>query len=229
MLYLIFRRYKQPTVKFEKQDVKSWVPTGLMIAMVLTLAISSLFKNRPYYAIAFICLGYGALGVFWHLIFHKEKVSFFKTFDWNTFLFLTAVFVLVGSLSAKGIIDMIAKGILDLAGSNAFLAYSAIVWISVVVSAFVDNIPYTMAMIPVAQLVASNLGMPWQPYVFGLLIGTCLGGNITPIAASANVVTMGMLRKEGHNTSFAEFARVGVPFTLAAVLIAYIFIWLVWA
>jgi len=99
---------------------------------------------------------------------------------------------------------------------------------SVFISAFVDNIPYTIAMIPVAKLVAANLGVPVYPYLFGLLIGTCLGGNITPIAASANVVTMGMLRKQGHNVSFGEFAKIGIPFTLAAVTVAYIFIWVVW-
>jgi len=109
------------------------------------------------------------------------------------------------------------------------LAYTVIVWLSVLLSAFVDNIPYTVAMIPVAKLVATSLGMPQEPFLFGLLIGTSLGGNITPIGASANVVAVGLLRKEKYHVKFSDFVRIGFPFTIAAVTAAYIFIWFVWS
>jgi Na+/H+ antiporter NhaD/arsenite permease-like protein len=99
---------------------------------------------------------------------------------------------------------------------------------SVILSAFIDNIPYIVAMIPVAKLMAASLGVePWL-FLFGLLIGTSLGGNITPIGASANVVAVGMLRKEGRHVSFTDFVKIGLPFTLAAVGAAYVFLWLVW-
>jgi len=103
-----------------------------------------------------------------------------------------------------------------------------IVWISVLASAFVDNIPYTIAMIPVAKIVAGNLGMPMYPFLFGLLIGTCLGGNITPIGAACNMVTVGILRKQGFKVRFNEFVKMGLPFTVIAVLAGSLFVWFIW-
>jgi Na+/H+ antiporter NhaD/arsenite permease-like protein len=92
----------------------------------------------------------------------------------------------------------------------------------------VDNIPYIVAMIPVAKLVANSVGTGPELFLFGLLIGTSLGGNITPIGASANVVAVGLLRKEKHHIKFSDFVKIGLPFTIAAVSIAYLFLWLVW-
>ena len=83
-------------------------------------------------------------------------------------------------------------------------------------------------MIPVAQKVADQIGAPVPLLMFGLLIGACLGGNLTPIGASANVVTLGILKKSGYQVGFKEFMRIGVPFTVAAVVSACAFVWWVW-
>ena len=84
-------------------------------------------------------------------------------------------------------------------------------------------------MLPVLRGVTGAMGV--EPYLlyFGLLSGATLGGNITPIGASANIAAVGMLRKEGYEVSFKDFTRIGVPFTLAAVMTAYVFLWVVWA
>jgi Na+/H+ antiporter NhaD/arsenite permease-like protein len=84
-------------------------------------------------------------------------------------------------------------------------------------------------MIPVAKLVAISLGVTPELFLFGLLIGTSLGGNITPIGASANVVAVGLLRKEKYRVSFLDFLKIGLPFTVAAVGVAYLFLWFVWS
>ena len=70
-----------------------------------------------------------------------------------------------------------------------------------------------------------------EPYVlyFGLLCGATLGGNLTPVGASANITAVGMLRQNQYEVSFKDFTRIGVPFTLAAVMAGYLFIWIVWA
>ena len=151
-----------------------------------------------------------------------------KDLDWRTLFFLIGVFVLIGSLTHRGVIDDIAGFIARYAKGNPFLAYTAIVGFSILVSAFVDNIPYTVAMIPVAKLLASSLGMRPELFLFGLLIGATLGGNITPIGASANIVAVGLLRKENYRVKFSDFIKIGLPFTLAAVSVAYVFLWLVW-
>ncbi len=228
VLYLLFKKYKEPVAKIEEVKVKTWFPTWLMSFMMLTLAASSFIKDKPTYTVAYICLTYGLIGLIWHELKHKESISLVKDLDWHTFFFLIGIFVLVGSLTYNGVIDDIAKFIITWTKGNKFLAYTIIVWISVLLSAFVDNIPYTVAMIPVAKLVAASLGMPQEPLLFGLLIGTSLGGNITPIGASANVVAVGLLQKENYHVKFGDFVKIGLPFTIAAVSVAYLFIWFVW-
>ncbi len=228
VLYLLFKKYRQPVVKIEEAKVKTWFPTWLLAFMLLTLAASSFFKNKPTYTIAFICLSYGLVGLVWHELKHRESISLIKDLDWHTFFFLIGIFILVGSLTYSGIIDWIAGLIADISKGNQFLAYTIIVWLSVLLSAFVDNIPYTVAMIPVAKLLAASLGARPELFLFGLLIGTSLGGNITPIGASANVVAVGLLRREKYHVKFGDFVKIGLPFTLAAVSTAYLFLWYIW-
>jgi Na+/H+ antiporter NhaD/arsenite permease-like protein len=104
-----------------------------------------------------------------------------------------------------------------------------VVWASVAISAIIDNVPYITAMIPLCQAVAVNLGMPDNVLVFGLLVGACLGGNITPVGAAANVVSVGILKRNGYEITFGEFIKIGLPFTVAATFASYLFVWLVWA
>jgi Na+/H+ antiporter NhaD/arsenite permease-like protein len=228
VLYLLFKKYKEPVIQIEEVKVKTWFPTWLLVLMMLTLALSSFIKNKPTYTIAFICLIYGLVGLIWHELKHKESISLIKDFDWHTFFFLIGIFILVGSLTYAGVINDIANFIIGFTKGNKFLAYTIIVWLSVLLSAFVDNIPYIVAMIPVAKIVALSLGASPELFLFGLLIGTSLGGNITPIGASANVVAVGLLRKKDYHVKFSEFIRIGLPFTLAAVSVAYLFLWFIW-
>ena len=111
-----------------------------------------------------------------------------------------------------------------------FLLYTIIVWASVVLSAFIDNIPYFATMIPIITGMAPALGIDpaaLTPLYFGLLSGATLGGNCTPIGASANITGIGILRKAGFEVKNKDFFRIGIPFTLAAIIPAYIYIWLV--
>ena len=117
-------------------------------------------------------------------------------------------------------------------GRNVFRLYTLIVLVSVVLSAFVDNIPYVATMLPVVQEIAARMnggsGMPPELFYFGLLTGATLGGNLTPIGASANIAAIGILRRNGEAVRTRDFLRIGVPFTLAAVLSGYGYLWLVW-
>lgn len=96
------------------------------------------------------------------------------------------------------------------------------------ISAFIDNIPYVATMIPVIAGMAVQLGVDPTPLYFGLLSGATLGGNITPIGASANITGIGILRKEGYEVKNTDFFKVGIPFTLAAVIPAYIYLWVLY-
>jgi Na+/H+ antiporter NhaD/arsenite permease-like protein len=134
----------------------------------------------------------------------------------------------VGGLSDSGWMDKLASGMAGWVGSNVALAFTVIVLFAVLVSGFVDNVPFLLVMIPVAQKVAGQIGAPVPLLMFGLLIGACLGGNLTPIGASANVVTLGILKKRGYQVGFKEFMRIGIPFTVAAVVSACALVWWVW-
>ena len=228
ILWRIFKKYQHRPKQIILVRPKTWIPTLLLLSMVLCLIISSFLPNKPQYIIAVICLFWGFVGIFWQALSRKQAILLFKDLDWQSFFFLIGIFILVGSLSYCGIIEDIAQYILSLSKQNVLFAYSLIVFVSVLISAFVDNIPYTLAMIPAAKMIAANLGVSMYPFLFGLLIGTCIGGNITPIGAACNVVTVGLLRKKGYQVKFSEFLRLGLPFTLAAVFVGSLFIWLVW-
>ena len=100
--------------------------------------------------------------------------------------------------------------------------------ISIIVSGFVDNVPYIIAMLPVASKIALQLNLQPELYMFALLIGSCLGGNLTPFGASANIVSMGILRKQGVPISFAQWLKIGIPFTLITTAASAAFVWLIW-
>jgi Na+/H+ antiporter NhaD/arsenite permease-like protein len=131
-------------------------------------------------------------------------------------------------MTATGWIGSISTFLSNHLGGNVLMSYVVLIVFAVVVSAFVDNVPFLAAMLPVARDMAASAGIEPSLLLFGLLIGASLGGNITPIGASANIVACGLLRKENHIVSFRQFAVISVPFTIAAVVPAAIFIWLIW-
>lgn len=228
MLWWLFRHLRQPIEFRQSAVVLTWVPTIFLVGLVVTLAGSSFIPGRPDYLVGVITVGFGLLAVVWNAVAGRLPFSFMQL-DWETFFFLVGIFVLVGSLSATGVVGMLAEAIARMTGGSTLIAYLVLVLMSVVVSAFVDNIPYTIAMLPVAQQVATALGASPYLMMFGLLVGTSLGGNITPIGASTNVVVVGMLRKRGINVSFGDFVKIGLPFTVAAVGAAAILLWALWA
>ena len=107
----------------------------------------------------------------------------------------------MGALTINGWIDAIYAFLSGLVGSNIFLGYTMLVVTAVVVSAFVDNVPFLATMLPVAISMSNRLSIHPSLFVFGLLIGASLGGNITPIGASANIVACGILKKEGYTAN----------------------------
>ena len=114
-------------------------------------------------------------------------------------------------------------------GDNLFVLYSLIVWVSVVFSAFVDNIPYVATMLPVVTGIATMLNIDPTILYFGLLSGATLGGNFTPIGASANITAIGILRKNGYEVKLGEYMKISIPTTLVSVVTGYVLIWVIWS
>ena len=239
ILLFLFRKETQPLTLNDKTEVRDYVPSFLMIGVVVLLILASFLKEPRggfwlgVYNIrnGLICISLLIIGLIINVIKNKNTDSIkavFKEMDYQTLLLLASLFVVIQGITSAGVIDKLANGLVKLGGDNLFLMYTLIVFASVVISAFVDNIPYVLTMLPVVESVASTMNV--APYVlyFGLLVGATLGGNITPIGASANITGIGILRKEGYEVKATDFMKISVPFTITAVLSGYLSIWLFW-
>ncbi|OGC04721.1 hypothetical protein A2276_01950 [candidate division WOR-1 bacterium RIFOXYA12_FULL_43_27] len=221
VLYYFFKEHREKVVTISVEKVKSWLPTVLLLLLILSLALSSFFDTGFSGLSGLICMFFGLAAILWNR-------GCLKSMDWNTAFFLAAVFILVGGITATGWIAVLAAFFSALIGQNVLLGYLLVIVSSVILSAFIDNVPYLAAMLPVMILMSDKLQIHPALFLFGLLIGASIGGNITPIGASANIVACGILKKEGYEVNFLDFMKIGLPFTLAAVTAASAFIWFVW-
>lgn len=230
VIYLLYRTRKEKIKVIQMERIVSLVPGFLLIILILGLAVGSFMKTFMSYLGGLICVIIGVAGIIWSLFTKKIKTfHVLKDTDWETFLFLAAIFALIGSLTETKTTMMLATLIGNVTSGNLFTTYILLVFLSVFISAFVDNVPYFAAMVGVVTSLAANFDFPLYLLLFGTIIGTTVGGNITPIGAAANIVGVGLLKKNGHVVNFLDFIKVGLPFTLAAVSAAIIFIWLFWA
>ncbi len=235
VLIFIFRKSNQK-ICFERENVqvKSVVPTVLLLLNIVVLVISSFIPVKHELTNGIICIAFGLVAVIFNTIKFKSNPlnSIKEAVDYQTVLFLFFLFMIIGCVEEVGIIKDISKFFISIGDKNLFLLYTVIVFGSVLLSMFIDNIPYVATMLPVIAGIVSSMANPASgvEYLlyFGLLIGATLGGNLTPVGASANVVGIGILKKNGETVKTSDFLKIGVPFTLIAVLCGYAFIWLVW-
>lgn len=233
ILAWLFRKEKQPISKGEARTVVTdYVPTVLLLGMIVCLIAASFISNKPEITNGLICAVLLAVGVIYKTVKDSDKGTLARTLkaiDFETIGLLLGLFLMIGGISNMGVIDAAAELLAKLGGGNVFILYTVIVWASVLVSAFIDNIPYVATMLPVVTGLAAALGIEPTLLYFGLLSGATLGGNCTPIGASANITGIGILRKAGYEVKTSDFIRIGIPFTLAAVIPAYIYFWLLFA
>ncbi|MGB4521356.1 MAG: SLC13 family permease, partial [Candidatus Omnitrophota bacterium] len=229
VLYSIFKKEKEKIKLIPIEKVRSWIPTIILVTLIILLATSSFFDTSFSYLAGIICMIAGIVSIIWEKLVNKSSiVGGLKALDWDTTFFLMGVFILVGSITITGRVEALSIFLSGLIGQNIFLGFTLVVFLSVILSAFIDNVPFLAAMLPVAISMSDRLQINPSLFLFGLLIGTSLGGNITPIGASANIVACGLLKKEGYQVKFKDFMKIGIPFTLAAVTAAYLFVWFVW-
>ncbi len=235
ILFWFFRKENQPVEPGKMTEVKDYFPTILLCSMIGLLIIASFIPNKPYETNGYICLGVFLIGLMYKFAKTRSVKSLagnFKEIDLYTILLLVGLFVIIAGLEEAGVIVKISEIIANISKGNLFLIYTIIVWVSVLFSAFVDNIPYVATMLPVVASIGATLGLSGSPKIlvlyYGLLIGATLGGNLTPIGASANIAGIGILRKEGYEVKAGTFMKMGVPFTLAAVITGYVLTWLIW-
>lgn len=228
ILAFLFRKEKGSIPKGGRTKVTNLAPTYLLCGTVAALILASFLPEKPDITNGLICVTLMLVGIVCNYLRKKDVSAILeplKAIDLETIGLLLGLFLVIGGIKAQGVIDAAAELLARLGGSNVFLIYTVIVWASVLISAFIDNIPYVATMLPVVQGLAVKLGIDPTPLYFGLLSGATLGGNLTPIGASANITGIGILRREGYTVKNADFFKIGIPFTLAAIIPAYIYIW----
>jgi Na+/H+ antiporter NhaD/arsenite permease-like protein len=204
-----------------------WTPSVLFLVSVIILAVvpwNSLGNwNHPGLvglALALICLPMGASR-------HSFK-RMIKESDATTLAFLVGIFVAVATIQNVGLLNDFSTWLGGIGLKSSFVYLTIFTWLSVILSAFIDNVPYTVLMIPVCTGVANALGVNPFPFYFGMLIGTGIGGNLTPVGATANVLACGMLEKRGIKIELSKYIAIAWPFTFAAVMAAYLLTALFW-
>lgn len=230
ILLYIFRKQKQGIEPMEKTVVQDYVPTVLLLGTVVLLIIASFIPNKPDITNGLICMTLFIIGLVRSFIIKRDAKVFkeaAKEIDYQTLLLLIGLFIVIAGIENMGVIADIGEFIAGLS-DNPFIIYTILVWGSVLISAFIDNIPYVATMLPVVTIIALKLDLDPTVFYFGLLSGATLGGNLSPIGASANITGLGILRKEGYEVSAPTFMKISVPFTLTAVTVGYILIWILW-
>ncbi|KRQ87818.1 Inner membrane protein YbiR [Caloramator mitchellensis] len=144
--------------------------------------------------------------------------------EWPTIFFFISLFIIVGTLEEVGVISMLAKLVIELTKGNLVITGVVILWSSAILSAFLDNIPFVATMIPLIKGLGAISGMNIMPLWWALSLGACLGGNGTLIGASANVVTAGVMEKEGYKITFKDFIKLGFPLMLISIAISTVYL-----
>ena len=213
------RDVEELEAKYGVKDVKMLTASGT----VLTLVILGFFLNPVLHIpVSWVAL-VGAVVMLLVTDRHELEEPLEKV-EWTTLIFFAGLFVLIHSLQHLGVIswigDQVESAIIYFDEEYRFVAALVIVlWVSAIASAFIDNIPYTITMIPVVLQISDSLGLDLGPLIWALAFGACLGGNGTLIGASANVVTAGMSEEAGYPISFNEFFKAGFPVMLMTVTI----------
>ena len=241
IILFMFRKENNKISFNNRTKVEDKFPSFLLVATVVALiAVSFIpYKDaaapgqfyKPDITNGVICIGFFVIGILRELIFKKNfeiVKQAFKEIDYYTIVLLTGLFVVIGGVKSAGVIDVIGSAIAKLGSGSVFIVYTIIVWMSVLLSAFIDNIPYTATMLSIVPVIAADIGIEPKLLFYGLLCGATLGGNLTPIGASANIAGIGILRKEGYEVKSTTFMKYGVPFTLAAVITGYVLLWVIW-
>ncbi len=245
IIWFMFRKENQQVSVNERTVIEDKFPTWMLCLTILCLILASFipYKDnaapgqfyKPDISNGLICLFFFLICLVREMTKAKSTKPLkdvLEEIDFYTLGLLFGLFIVIGAITEAGIIDLIGKTIGKLSGngsrSSVFLVYTVIVWMSVIFSAFIDNIPYTATMLPVVAVISQGLGIHPNLLYFGLLVGATLGGNITPIGASANITGLGILRKEGYEIKASQFMKYSVPFTLSAVTTGYLMLWFIW-
>ena len=195
---------------------------GASVLFILSVLVLALIPTRYAGILGLV------LGILSMILVRSKGRAALREFDWASMVFLVGIFIVVGSLDKVGLLRDFSSLLKGIGASNTTAIFLLLVWVSVGLSSFIDNVPYTVLMIPTCTYLAQMLETSPFPFYYGMLAGTGIGGNITPVGATANVLACGILEKRGHKVELLRYMRMSVPFSLSAVLAVQLLLQLFW-
>jgi len=208
-------RFEFANIKIDKNlMIKSLVCLFLAILLFITQTITGLAPGVVALGMAMVLL----------IISRADVEHVLEEVEWSTLLFFTGLFILVGVLEEYGVIEWIAHNVFLNVGNNPYVIVLMVLWVSGIISGFLDNIPFTITMIPIIHLLLESNPIPNNILWWALALGACFGGNITIIGASANIISVGIAKKYGVEISFIDFMKKGLIVTLISLFVASIYL-----
>ncbi len=193
--------------------IKSFVGIGLVLT-------GFLFHHQLGLSSSVVAL-FGA--TFMLLIGKQDIEDIFAHVEWGTIFFFIGLFILVGGLEAAGLIHALAQGLIDITAGRPVMMMILLLWLSAIVSSFLDNIPFVATLIPLI-LTLGQEGIDIAPLWWAVSLGACFGGNGTLIGASANVVLSNLGKKNGYPIGFVSYMKIGFPLMLLSIVISTIYL-----
>ncbi len=211
-----------------KEECKITDRKLLTIGLIILAFVIFLFLTENFWHMEVCIAALAGAAILFSYAVVTEKVDLIrlieKDIEWPTLLFFIFLFMLVGAVDSTGLLALVANWILHLSHGNFMAALTFILWISAIMSAFVDNIPFTATMLPIvaylSQVIPGSANTLW----WALALGACLGGNGTLIGASANVVTIGIADSKGYKTTFGAFMKTAFPFMLISIFLCQLWL-----
>jgi len=198
------------------------VSLGILVLVILGFLLHGPLELEP----ASVALG-GATALI--VVGGVHPHDAFLEVHWPTIFFFVGLFIVVGGVQEAGLLEDIGERMSDASGGHLWAGAMLVLWSGALLSGIVDNIPFTAAMIPVVEKLGQDLGAQdssGNPLWWALALGAGLGGNLTLVAASANVYVAGVAERAGYRISFLEFMKWGGLVTLASLVLASVYLWL---
>jgi Na+/H+ antiporter NhaD/arsenite permease-like protein len=213
-----------------KEKYKIYDPTLLTYGLIILGFTIFLFLSHGYWHMEVSIAALMGASLMFTVAIVTKKVNMLhlieKDIEWPTLMFFIFLFMIVGAVEEAGLLAIIADWILDLSGGQYMMALTLILWVAAIMSAFVDNIPFTATMLPIVAYLSKQIPGSENTLWWALALGACFGGNGTIIGASANVVTMGIAESKGYHISFAGFMKTAFPYMIITIIIAQIWLML---
>jgi Na+/H+ antiporter NhaD/arsenite permease-like protein len=220
-LQRFYKYLSPPPSKYIKSFPRMWSMVAIFLITIILLVLSRT-TGMP---IA-LC---GLAGATIAMVIGGEKgVVSLTRLDWDTLIFFAGMFIVVGGLEGTGVTSLLSSAIISISGGSALITVTIIIWVSFLVSAFVDNVPFVVAMVPVLRRIAVDCNIPIGTLAWSLSLANAMGGNATPIGASANMVALSAASDGKSKIGWGEYLRTAVPVTVACIVVLNFIIWFVY-